>query len=246
MTRKWKSLLKGRKKTRILFLLASVLSALVFSLASCGLENYAYLEPPLNVKNTGNVLHFENNTKNDAALFIGFKVLYRFYASEDAGETDRDKVEAYYANDPTSIYSKLTTTLGYKTLMIGTGSDVLKIASDDKNTAFGIDIDFSQPDIGVPIGFTETTVSTTPDIGTPTYVYRHVYDSNNNPLNFSTEDLTEGDPDLKSGQYDLNGATTYLQCYVIAYGYDWDEYSDIYSKPVWFDGDLIALTVTSE
>ncbi len=211
--------------------------------SSCGLEEYVYLGPPVNVYQSGTTLHFENNTENDPLVFRGYRAVYRFYESDSQALLDRGTVDSMYSSSPTTIFSKLLSTLGYRELLLD-GQPLLTVTNPlERDDPFEIEISFdSRNTTGVTIGFapSSATVATSP--GLSCSVTRSVGASEED--GFSDLELFPNSTDLKEGQYTEISPTTYMQCYVLAYGISTaNGVTEVYSQPIWFNGSLISLPV---
>ena len=215
-----------------------IVAALTLILMGCGLEDYAYLYPP-SAWGEGDVFYFTNDTRNDPSIFMGYKILYRFYKSTESITSDMTKIENLYDSYPTSIDTKMEG-LGYKELKISDNLNTsLAIASADRNTSFTIRMNFTNAGHAAPgdvvIDFFSGSVTTTPPIASgTTKVYRSVA-SSSSFVGFSSDYLTEDKySDLESGtNYDSSTGKTYLMLYVIAYGYD-SSMKEIFGEPQYF------------
>lgn len=234
-------------------LIRLLLIAVSVGFSSCGLQDYVYLEPPV-ASNDGNSLQFSNATDNDPSVFLGFKIVYKFYASEEAATEDRKKIVTAFNSNPTAIYSTMkSTAYGYRDLIIwDTASSGEKTSLNISNAAdrdqdFTISIDFSGVSGGtsedVPIAFISGSVTTEPAL--PSVVYRDVTETSAS-IGFSADDLnvTFGYSDLGTN-YTSN--KTYVQFYIFSYGINLTASGgvDVYSKPEWFSGSgNIDLTIS--
>lgn len=215
-------------------------------LISCGLDEYTYLYPPINTSKTGYIYTFDNNQLNDPAVFIGYKLLYKFFPSTIKVDEEISNVTSRYTSSPTTIYQYMTGDLGFKDLKIGT-SDDLKIDFANRPDPFTIQIDFTNAVLGydpknVIVSISDLAVSTTP--GLPENAFRNVGQIG---IGFSNEDMVFGYSDLVlEDNYSITG-DTYLLLYVLAYGQNisGSTFSEVYSEPKYFIGtpNYLSLTV---
>ncbi len=218
--------------------LTALAVAAALGVSSCGLEEYVYLEPP-DTTLSSNILTLTNNTQNDPAVFIGYRLLYKFLPSEDAVGSAISTVSSLFASYPTSIYSRMKTSAAFRDLKIGNAEDTdLVISVPDRGTSFVISLDFSS----AVTGTTNPAVMSVDDLGIgtqpvlPAELHRTVTGYSGIGFSGNERNATLGYDDLRSGDnYDADTGKTYLLVYVLAIGYD-GSFIEVYSRPSYFVG----------
>lgn len=220
--------------------LVSLSSLLVLG---CGIDSYVYLAPPRNVIQNGTTLHFENDVGNDVSVFRGYLLLYRFFKTSEEAASSRTQIASAFSSSPTTIYLRMQN-LGYNELLVN-GSPYLNVTNmAERGDLFSIEVSFGTRNItGVTIDFAPSSAIVSVNPGFPALVTRKPKNSSSEYFGFKDSDFVENDSDLKSGQYDPSTGSTYLQCYVLSYGFSSNGVESIYSEPVWFNGSLLIFSM---
>lgn len=223
-----------------------VICAAGLVVAACGLEEYVYLEPPSSTAKVNEIYTFSNNISNDPTVFMGYKILYRFFPSSDKVDQSISSVASQFASSPTTIYTVMKDSLGYRDLKIDT-DDKIEINFGNRQDPFTVEIDFSRATQGIDdknvlVSIPEGGIATTP--GLPKNAYRNTEQTD---IGFSSEYLVTGYNDLvqETNYSDVTGET-YLLLFVLAYGLNPSTYTDVFSEPKLFVGTPNYLFFTVE
>jgi hypothetical protein len=210
------------------------LTALLLSLAGCGLENIPILSQPGFIGyGTGEIFHFQNGPPGGDAGFQGYEIYYKLYHIGEFIDINISTI------DELKLKFRRLTAFGTAVLP----SPLVPIAAADLSTSFEIVIDFS--------GHLVVDYLTRPQI----------YSLNNSPgspsspisilafrrgVNYSGssetklfKDFAENDEDISPTIWaDLNtsGAKVAIALYVISYGVD-PTFGALYSIPLYI-GDI--------
>lgn len=209
----------------------------------CGIDSYVYLAPPRNVIQNGTTLHFENDTGNDISIFRGYILLYRFFKSSEDAASSRTQIASAFSSSPTTIFLRIQN-LGYNELIVN-GSPYINVTNmPERSDPFSIEVSFdTRNSTGVFIDFAPSSAVVSINPGFPALISRKPKNLSSEFFSFKDSDFVENDSDLKSGQYDLDTGLTYLQCYVLSYGFSLDGLESIYSEPIWFNGSLLSFSM---
>jgi hypothetical protein len=234
----WWTALKGRSALRAKAALALAVLGGCFSLNTCGVEHVTYLDPVTAVTVTSNTLGFINMASLTSAandVFEGYVVLYKIYNYESDATSDYSAVVSANESSPTTLYTKLTDSLGYTefTLADHTKSPIITKADV---TALG----YANSSAEIIFNFANLS-NVILNIGSSQFgsVYRSVLVTNTDEgtkVDYPTigkkfSVLEDADADTK-----INSATSssirYLQAFALTYGYDAD-LNQVYSTAAW-------------
>ncbi len=192
--------------------------AAVFALASCGLEEYIFLSPPIVQTPSGTNFTFRNNSENVVStecFNYGYEFYYRLYNEAAAAETDAGTISGYASNQTPDLVLQNVKNLGYKRLSQKTDTEVPLLGMADPSVDVGaITIQF--PPAVEPSLFYGAI--------TPIPVYRR---PDGTSVSFR-DSVDLGDADLKN----TNGSTTslYVQIYVFTFCLT-NDLRGVYSNP---------------
>jgi hypothetical protein len=208
-------------------------------LASCGTEEYVYLYAPSEYNSpsstslTRNMLH---NTNNEGSIFQGYQLYYKIYGCTSPTEapalaaTEASAIESS-SSSPDVVYTKLTSTYGYKPVLAFQTSGkristpIVKIASTDTGHSIYASFEFDSGSASIE----DTTASSIESF----LIRRSVSDSDSS----STTGYKEFS-DLRTAAADTddvvttNGSAHYwIRIYALAYGLNSTTWTNVYSSP---------------
>ncbi|MCF7913715.1 MAG: hypothetical protein K9L66_00960 [Spirochaetaceae bacterium] len=198
---------------------------------SCGIPSYPYLYPPeaQDPFATVSVLTFTHDDDNDPAVFKGYEIFYRFYATEpnSAGTSQAESdMRKYFTSSYqiSSIISKTTTstadTYGFRRAIVKeTPDDTPQLTitpPSEIETSFQVELvqtnDSSAP-IELNLSYDDSITYTLFRSATEDSTYKSFY-----PRNSS---YAENDTDIVDEGIDITTADSfYVAFFVVPYGFD--------------------------
>jgi hypothetical protein len=227
------------------FLRVSILLLTAAVVISCGIPTEAYLYAP--IRRTENInpgiMKFENSTENDADIFLGYMLIYRFYLSNNipaaANDDDawNDIGEGFFTKSVLNSYDKEDERGYYSTSYNYSLFKVLEIPSGNRSNNFIVTLDFS--DLGGENTFGNILGS---DFDLRRSFMREelgdkewIEDIEGERIFFSQQaiDYNSTDTDLPQG-VSIPGSEIVCAVWTVAYGFDiYDTFQNVYSKPVY-------------
>jgi hypothetical protein len=205
-------------------------------LAACGIEDFVLLEPPEQILIAGDKLfEFRKTSANSELSFIGFDLYYKIFQTSDSPVA----VDVFVFEDLAAR--------GYKRIhsdvdRVGSiSAPLMKIDSADDPAAFVITVDFGTTnplidpypqydhDGGASTVFTNNT-SIRRGVN---YTETGREDEFKKFTDFSAQDIGK---DITSDIWDdisVGGSEVLVVMYVISYGFDFESFKVVYSKPVY-------------
>jgi hypothetical protein len=212
-------------------LLAAVVAAAALSISTCGLENLAYLLPPVSPADpaslTNPVFTVENPLRDAAEVLVfrGFELYYKFFSSDQSSLRDaqsglvttREQLISTYGFSRMCTEGKLTQVLPFIPVdPADRGDDTLEAVLD-----FNLSSSSSTP--------TMSYTGSVPLVGRYGTIRRSVTDLSGEPKTFAFDKMDSGDADLAGINWVLFSTDGILDLVVYAISYGVQDYSHVYS-----------------
>lgn len=250
------------------FLISFAVLSVIPLLASCGLDTFYYLDPPLNYEShagpgstdeTQNYFSCRTNEESSTGsnseyfgsaelLFLGTEIYYKIYTSSSTMASVETSVSSMSsATNYSSAAEYLISTKGYKPLGISNGSisPLIKAGSSPQNRYVYIRLTDDGADFPIGAICVSDSILRTPSAdkeltfgGDPVYPCRSV---ESRGFNFGKNGVPlpqSGDDDVEYGSGPEDGKW-YVDMYAVSVGRD-SSYSNTYSQPCFMGSVTIS------
>ena len=239
--------------------LVPLITLIVMSMviSSCGMPTEAYLYAPVRrtVDFDSGIMNFENSTENDADIFLGYMLFYRFYLSGNlpagTGDTDAwdDLGEAFFTTSVLNTYDKENERGYYSTANNYSLFKILEIPMGNRGDAFIVTLDFS--DLGGVNTFGNLLGSDfdlrrsfqREELGDDKWIEEITVGGERIFFSEILQDYDITDSDLPPGITEpLAAKELVCSVWTVAYGFDiYDTFQNVYSKPVYLGNFMFTI-----